>query len=129
MEEGVYSAWEEWLNQSDYDFETAQAMFKSERMVYVVFFCHLSIEKILKSLWVKKNNSVPPKTHNLIFLVERLQILGTEYQDFLSDLNQLSIPTRYPESLRKLTKELSHDKVLQFMNNTRNTLVWLKSLI
>jgi len=54
VEDKTYSAWEEWMIQSEYDFETAEAMLRSDRMVYVVFFCHLSIEKHLKSPLGKK---------------------------------------------------------------------------
>ncbi|WP_367401612.1 HEPN domain-containing protein [Geoalkalibacter halelectricus] len=34
---------EEWLRQSDYDFETAEVMFNSGRQIYAVFMCHLAI--------------------------------------------------------------------------------------
>jgi hypothetical protein len=40
----------EWLNQSEYDFETAQAMYKTKRYVYAIFMCHLALEKFLKAL-------------------------------------------------------------------------------
>jgi len=37
-----------WLDLSEYDFETAQAMLQSKRFLYVGFMCHQSIEKSLK---------------------------------------------------------------------------------
>ena len=42
---------EEWVRQSDYDIETAEAMFKTERHIYCVFMCHLSLGKMLKGLY------------------------------------------------------------------------------
>ncbi|MDL1979715.1 MAG: HEPN domain-containing protein [Deltaproteobacteria bacterium] len=34
--------------------------------------CHLSIEKSLKGLYSKKLHEVPPKTHNLIYLLNKI---------------------------------------------------------
>ena len=75
-------SFQEWFHQSDYDISTAEAMFDSGRYFYSVFMCHLSIEKSLKGLYVKTLNELPPKTHNLIYLLEkiRLQIPDNIYQ-------------------------------------------------
>jgi hypothetical protein len=34
-----------WIDLSDYDLETAEAMFQSKRFLYVGFMCHQTIEK------------------------------------------------------------------------------------
>ena len=34
-----------WLASADYDMHTAEAMFESKRYLYVVFMCHLALEK------------------------------------------------------------------------------------
>jgi len=39
---------EYWLELSDYDFETAEAMLNSQRFLYVGFMCHQSVEKMPK---------------------------------------------------------------------------------
>jgi len=39
-----------WIKSSDYDIRTASALLKSRRYVYVIFMCHLSVEKALKAL-------------------------------------------------------------------------------
>ena len=64
---------EEWLKQADYDMDTADAMFSSGRYFYAVFMCHLSIEKSLKGLYSKELAEVPPKTHNLLYLLKKIQ--------------------------------------------------------
>ena len=63
---------EEWLKQADYDMDTADVMFSSGRYFYAVFMCHLSIEKSLKGLYSKKLHEVPSKTHNLIYLLNKI---------------------------------------------------------
>ena len=57
----------EWLSQSEYDLDTAQAMLDSGRYIYAVFMCHLAVEKALKALVVKRTENAPPRTHNLKF--------------------------------------------------------------
>ncbi|KAF5423046.1 MAG: HEPN domain-containing protein [Candidatus Methanocomedens sp.] len=66
---------DEWLRQAQYDMETADYLFEGERYFYAVFMCHLSIEKALKGLYVKRFNKTPPKTHNLIFSLNSLTLI------------------------------------------------------
>ena len=40
-----------WVEMSEYDIETAQAMLETRRYLYVGFMCHQVIEKILKAYW------------------------------------------------------------------------------
>ena len=61
----------EWLRQADYDIETAEFMFNGGRYFYSIFMCHLAIEKALKGLYQFKLEQVPPKTHNLVYLLDQ----------------------------------------------------------
>lgn len=38
-----------WIAMADYDLETAKHMLKTGRYIYVVFMCHLSLEKMIKA--------------------------------------------------------------------------------
>ncbi len=38
-----------WIDLSDYDLDTAEAMLQSKRYLYVGFMCHQSIEKSFKA--------------------------------------------------------------------------------
>jgi HEPN domain-containing protein len=65
--------------------------------------CHLSIEKALKGLLIKRTREFPSKSHSLINFVEKMELqLSNSMYEFLFALNKISIPTRYPEDLRKL---------------------------
>ncbi|PIP35969.1 MAG: DNA-binding protein [Desulfobacterales bacterium CG23_combo_of_CG06-09_8_20_14_all_52_9] len=97
---------EEWFKQADYDLETAEAMFKSGRYIYTVFMCHLTIEKALKGLCTKHLQKRPPKTHNLLYLIEKAKVdILEELYDFIFSLNRVSIPTRYPDDLERIMKD------------------------
>ncbi len=59
-----------WIRSSEEDVATMHSLFLAERHLHCLFFGHLSLEKILKALWVKYNeNNIPPKTHNLLKLL------------------------------------------------------------
>jgi HEPN domain-containing protein len=117
----------EWFIQSDYDIDTADAMLKTGRFVYCVFICHLALEKALKGLVVKKLDKVPSKIHNLIFLIDELNLELTEEQlKFVYQLNSLSITTRYPEELNKLIKVYNLKTTEQILNKTKEIQQWIK---
>jgi len=119
---------QEWLKQADYDMETAEIMFDNKRYFYAVFMSHLSIEKALKGLYTQKLNKTPPKTHNLIFLVEKIKLeLSEDLYDFIFTLNGVSVPTRYPDELQKLQKDYNTAKTRVLLEKSKEALKWLKA--
>ncbi|OPX28409.1 MAG: DNA-binding protein [Candidatus Omnitrophica bacterium 4484_171] len=118
---------QEWIKQADYDIETAQVMWESGRYIYCVFMCHLSVEKALKALYVKNLLKNPPKVHNLIYLVQNVNLkLPLPMRDFLENLNEVSIPTRYPAELEKLLKEYGKERTRAIFDKSKEVLEWLK---
>jgi len=121
---------EEWFKQANYDAKTAESLFKTGRFIYTVFMCHLSIEKALKGLYAKKFRKDPPKIHNLNYLCEKIGIkLTKEFQDFIDRLNNLSVPTRYPDELAKLLKDYKKDLTKKVLKQTKDLLLCLKGKI
>ena len=119
---------QEWLKQAAYDMKTAEAMFNSKRYIYAVFMCHLALEKALKDFFTLNLNQVPPKTHNLIYLVEKIQLeLPEKLYGFIFTLNGLSVPTRYPDDLQKLLKDHNKQKTGKVLEQGKETLKWLKT--
>ena len=119
---------QEWLKQAVYDMKTAEAMFNSKRYIYAVFMCHLAVEKALKGLFSLNLDQIPPKTHNLIYLVEKIQLeLPGKLYDFIFTLNGLSVPTRYPDDLQKLLKDYNKQKTGKVLEQGKETLKWLKA--
>lgn len=118
----------EWFKQADYDIKTAEIMFDNRRYIYAVFMCHLAIEKALKGLYAQKLNEIPPKTHNLIFLVEKIKLkLSEELYDFISTLNGVSIPTRYPDDLQRMQKDYTKGKARLLLEKSKGALKWLRA--
>ncbi len=118
---------EEWYFQSDYDLETAADMLKSGRTVYCIFMCHLSLEKALKGLLIKKRQEFPSKSHSLIYFVDKLELELSDPQfEFLFMLNKISVPTRYPEDLRKLFLAYTKERTESILHQTKEIQLWIK---
>lgn len=47
-----------WIKSSDEDLNTAQGLFQLERYSGCLFFCHLSIEKIIKAIYLKNKKLI-----------------------------------------------------------------------
>lgn len=117
----------EWFKQADYDLDTAEEMFKTKRYIYAVFMCHLSIEKALKGLYRQNLYDIPPKVHNLIYLIKKIDLpVPDNLKEFIIELNRVSIPTRYPEELVVLLKEYSKQRVTDILEKSKEALKWLK---
>ncbi len=114
---------EYWVESAIYDLETAEAMFQTARYVYVIFMCHLCLEKLLKGCVVEFADRFPPKIHNLVRLAE---IAGLEFPapmyTFVTELADKSIVTRYPDDLGVYTCE----RAQACLESTREVFVWLK---
>lgn len=92
-----------WLEMVEYDITTARQMLRTGRYVYVIFMCHLAIEKALKAVVCEKLNKLPPRTHDLIYLLNLSKIeLADDLLDFAGVINNAGVVTRYPEDLAKL---------------------------
>jgi len=116
-----------WIALTNYDIETARHMLRSGRYLYVIFLCHLSLEKILKAHIAETTQSVPIKTHDLIYLVKTSGLeLSEDTLDFIGKINTASIPTRYPDDLQRSLKEYPKTVAEDYLSQTEEIVQWLK---
>jgi HEPN domain-containing protein len=116
-----------WIKSSQYDLKTAEHMLKTGRYIYVLFMCHLSVEKLLKGLYEAILKKIAPKTHNLIYLLNATGIeLAEQHLETLESLNDLSIVTRYPEDIDAMVKAFKRKKVADYLKKTKEMIKWLK---
>ena len=117
-----------WLESSKKDFKVAQGLFRLKHYPQCLFFCHLSIEKILKAMVVKTIKGYPPHIHNLVRLAEIANLKIDEKQKrFLNRFFSFNIAGRYQEEktqfyLRYKRREFA-EKHLEI---AKNLLSWLK---
>jgi HEPN domain-containing protein len=98
--------------------ETAEILIASGKYVEGMFFCHLSVEKILKALVVKKTGEIPPKSHDIFYLAGIAHIeLSEDQTEFIQILMKYQLEGRYPEFYPKAP---SAEKSNDYLNSTKN---------
>lgn len=119
-----------WKELSDYDITTAKFMLETKRFPYCLFMCHLSIEKLLKSLIVKFTKKHAPHSHNLIDLAKKTNIeFSEENKMLLSDLTEFNLETRYPEWQKKFYAKCSKKYTGDYFQKTQKLQKWLKKYL
>lgn len=114
------------IDSATYDIQTAKDMLDKERYVYVVFLCHLAIEKMLKALVTETTGQVAPKTHNLIYLTKLARIEFPQHLfDFITKVNNASVVTRYPEDFKELVKSYTKEAAQVYLGSSKEVLDWL----
>lgn len=124
-----YTEIEYWFELAAYDMDTAKAMLKTKRYLYVGFMCHQVMEKVLKGIFVSRNKRIPPYTHNLAYLAEESGIyknISEKQKDILDKLEPLNIEARYPLYKDKVFKELNQEKCEKIVNETEDIYSWIK---
>lgn len=128
MDEVKVKYWEEL---SDYDLETAEAMFQTKRWLYVGFMCHQTIEKIFKAYWCSKIEGASPMSHNLINIAQSCglnSLMSEEQKLFISEIMPLNIESRYPSYKQSIADGLSEGRCRKLIDSTKSLQTWIKEL-
>ena len=92
--------------------------------------CHLSVEKALKAIVLYRRKKAPPKTHDLLYLIDLAGInVADNFRPIISHLNEASIPTRYPEDMAKLVRYYHKSAARRYLKETKELLRWLRTLV
>ncbi len=116
-----------WLERVEYDLETARAMLKTGRYLYVVFMCQQAVEKTLKALLSLLGKEVKP-IHNLSKLAsfaELLPELNEEQGVFIDDLSAYYLNARYKETIANLAKTIGKHEARIYLHKTKDLITWL----
>jgi HEPN domain-containing protein len=115
---------EYWISSAKSDLDTAELLIRESKFVHGLFFCHLAIEKVLKAHVIKDTGEIPPKTHNLVYLLDLTKIDFDEgYEDFLGILMKYQLEGRYPDYNPILPAK---EKVFEYLNKTKKMLTWIE---
>ena len=118
-----------WIELSDYDLETAEAMLSSKRFLYVAFMCHQATEKIFKAFYTKNHSEPAPFSHNLSYLAKKgsfYDLFSEDQKEFIDQLEPLNIEARYPTHKERLLKSLTPERCSELINKTRTLQQWIK---
>jgi len=114
-----------WQKGADDDIETAKILLKNGKLVHGLFFCHLSIEKIVKAIVVKATNEIPPKTHDIFILAKKAEIeIPEEKQLICQILMKYQLEGRYPAHFPVNPQP---DLTRSYFYKTQKLLEWFKA--
>ena len=87
-----------WVSTAENDWRVAGHLFEKGEYPYALFFGHLTPEKLLKAVFIKKFDESPPFTHRLVFLAEKAELLvTTEQLELLEIVTDFNLEARYPD--------------------------------
>lgn len=119
-----------WSETSDYDLDTADAMFRTGRWLYVGYMCHQSIEKIFKAYWCSTRKEDPPYTHNLIHLAQNSGLtkwLDDDSRNFINTIMPLNIEARYPSYKKAIADAMTEERCQAILTKTKTLQQWVKT--
>ena len=110
-----------WISTAEKDWASVDILFEGKQYLQSLFWAHLVLEKLAKAHWVKSNEeNTPPKTHNLIVLLEQANVdLGEEKMNFLVNYNNFQLSARYPDYLNEIYKVCTKQFSEKQMDNVK----------
>ncbi len=118
-----------WMDLSEYDLETAQAMLSGKRYLYVGFMCHQTIEKAFKAYFSKVKSETAPYSHSLSYLAKKgdfYELFTEDQKEFIDQIEPLNIEARYPSHKERLLKSLNQSKCAEIILQTKELQKWIK---
>ena len=116
-----------WERGAKHDWETAQSLRKSSRNDACLFFCHLVLEKYLKSMVVEKTKQHTSCTHNLVELAQKANLnLNEEQLERLAEINEFNLSCRYPDYKYNFYKKCTKKFTDKYFDITKKLYTWLK---
>ena len=115
-----------WVDAAARDLDAADTLFLNGKYGWCLFIGHLVIEKILKAFYVIEQESLPPKTHNLIRLAENTSLLlSDEQKQLLGEINRFNIETRYPDYKQEFYKLCTKEFAEEYFTKIKGLYKWL----
>ena len=119
-----------WIDTSEDDFQTMLTLFTSKKYSWSLFIGHISTEKLLKALYVKRFKKHAPFTHNLYRLAEKIGIdLTEEHADWLDEITSFNLNARYDDYKREFYSICNHDFTKSWIVKIKNIRIWIKEML
>ena len=121
-----------WIESSDEDYNVMLDLKEKNRNTYCLFFGQMVIEKLLKALYAKNNKGAPyaPKTHDLLYLAEKLNIELTEEQEVtLNEITTFNLSTRYDDYKRAFYDKCTDEYTEEQIKKIEEVKAWIETML
>ena len=121
---------EYWIKSAENDWMVTGHLFEKGDYPYALFFGHLTIEKLLKALFVNKFDEPPPYTHRLTYLSEKTGLtISPEKLELLEIITDFNLETRYPDEKFSFYKKCTKEFAETYLKKIEGMKEWLLQLI
>jgi len=121
-----------WIESADEDYNVMLDLKEKNRNTYCLFFGQMVIEKLLKALYAKNNKGAPyaPKTHDLLYLAEKLNLELTEEQEvILNEITTFNLSTRYDDYKKAFYNKCTDQYTEEQINKIKEVKAWLEIML
>lgn len=124
----VEKIFEYWTESSNNDFDTMLSMYKTKHYDWALFIGHLSMEKLLKALYVKKHKTHAPLIHNLHRLAElnELNLSNDEMANWLLEITSFNLNVRYDDYKISFYKKCTADFANEWIEKITKVRSWIQ---
>ncbi|MBU4269029.1 MAG: HEPN domain-containing protein [Acidobacteria bacterium] len=125
--EQVKKAIEYWQDSAEYDLDVADVLLEKGKYHYSLFFGHLSLEKILKAIFVKFTSEHAPITHSLPLLAQKSGLnIDPLHLEKLAEFMEFYLGGRYPRDMEMVYKKFDRSFTKKKLAEIKETFQWLK---
>lgn len=119
-----------WFTTATDDLETMNKLFEVKSYTWALFVGHISLEKLLKGVYVKKYIKHAPTIHNLYRLAELCEIeLLKEYTDWLDTITSFNINARYNDYKKEFSNLCTRDYTSLWIDRIKELHKWIKKML
>lgn len=119
-----------WIDGSDEASRVAEDLYRLDHRSFCLFFCHLTLEKMLKAVLAKKSPGQSYYIHSLSKLATIAELnLPTDWLEVLDEISTFNVKARYNDIKLELYKRATPAYTKRFLNKTKEIKQWLKEQI
>jgi HEPN domain-containing protein len=122
-----------WFEYAQNDLDTAEAMFKSGRWMYVYITCQQALEKLVKGLYLFYVDDNIPRLHDIAVIFGKYsdklkKQIEDEYLSLFDKLSNFYLRSRYPDYSKILSYQATKKNSSSVLTKTKEAYKWLLTM-
>lgn len=119
---------EYWKKGAADDLDTAEKLVQAKKYHHGLFFCHLSLEKLLKGLVFKNTQNHASPIHDLLKLSTEAKLnLSKEQENNLVEISKWNIRARYDSYKFEFYRKANREYTDKWFDKGKGLYLWLKN--
>lgn len=115
-----------WRDSSEQNFITMEHLLETKDYNWALFIGHLVLEKLLKAIYIKKNQKHAIFTHDLLRLSDKIGLkLTDEQKDWLDEISTYNLNARYDNYKQDFQKMCTKEFTTERVERIKTLRLWL----